>query len=61
MKNDGIEVHTIYVNGNSNGIPYMKQCATNEASYCHNVLDISELNEALNKIANSVVQVGLTD
>lgn len=61
MKNDGIEVHTIYVNGNGHGVPYMKQCATNETSYYHNVLDISELEEALNKIASSVVQVGLTD
>ena len=61
MKNDGIEVHTIYVNGNSFGVPYMKQCATNETSYYHSVADISQLNDALSRIANSVVEVGLVN
>ncbi|MGI9404268.1 MAG: hypothetical protein ACR2OF_07160, partial [Hyphomicrobium sp.] len=58
---NGIEVHTVYVNGNANGIPYMKQCATDETSYYHSVSDISELQNALRNIASSVVQVGLTN
>lgn len=61
MKADGIEIHTIYVNGNSHGIPYMQQCATNVSSHYHNVTDIGELRDALRRIAVSVVAVGLTN
>ncbi|MEO1281500.1 MAG: pilus assembly protein TadG-related protein [Pseudomonadota bacterium] len=59
MKAQGIEIHMVYVNGNEYGVPYMKQCATNEANYYHNVRNVEELRASLRKISSTVVSVSL--
>ncbi|MEO1207046.1 MAG: TadE/TadG family type IV pilus assembly protein [Pseudomonadota bacterium] len=61
MKAQGIEIHMVYVNGNEYGVPYMKQCATNEANYYHNVKNVEELQASLRKISKTVVSVSLNN
>ncbi len=58
MKDDGIEIHAVYVNGNSHGVSYMQECATS-AAYYHEVTDVAALRDALEDIAGSVTQVWL--
>lgn len=59
MKEDGIEIHTVYVNGNVHGISYMQDCATDAIHY-HEVTNVVNLQAALATIANDLVRVWLT-
>lgn len=59
MKADGIEIHTIYVNGNPHGVQYMKDCATTPENHYHDVTDISDLRKVLQAIRFSIVNVRL--
>ncbi len=58
MKDDGIEIHAVYVNGNSHGVSYMQECATSDAYY-HEVTDVAALRDTLEAISGSVTQVWL--
>ena len=60
MKNEGIEVHAVYVNGNTHGVSYMEDCATSAAHY-HEVTDVASLQGALGRIASDLVRVWLTN
>ena len=60
MKNEGIEIHTIYVNGNQYGVPFLQECATNIGSYYHAVTNVAELSATLEKIKSSLSNVRLT-
>jgi hypothetical protein len=60
MKTAGIEIHAVYVNGNTHGISYMEQCATDESHY-HEVTNIATLQTTLGKIASDLVRVWLTN
>ena len=60
MKNEGIDIHTIYVNGNSYGVPYLQECATSIGNHYHAVSDVSELTTALEKIKSALSEVRLT-
>jgi hypothetical protein len=58
MKDEGIEIHTVYVNGNTHGVPYMQQCATDTDHY-HEVTDVNALQVTLDKIASEVIRIAL--
>ncbi len=58
MKADDIIVHTVYVNGNTHGVPFMQACASTEAHY-HAVSDVSELRASLNSISADLLGVRL--
>jgi len=60
MKEDGIIIHTVYVNGNPHGVPFMEACATSPAHF-HSVSNVSELRNSLNSITGSVLGVRLTN
>jgi Flp pilus assembly protein TadG len=60
MKTAGIEIHAVYVNGNTHGVSYMEQCATDESHY-HEVTNIATLQTTLGKIASDLVRVWLTN
>ena len=60
MKADGIIIHTVYVNGNEHGVPFIQACATSPAHF-HPVDDISGLRISLNSIASQLVGVRLVD
>jgi len=60
MKTEGIEVHAIYVNGNTHGVSYMEECATSEAHY-HEVTNVVSLQNALGRITSDLVRVWLTN
>jgi Flp pilus assembly protein TadG len=59
MKSQGIEIHAIYVNGNTHGVSYMQDCAT-DAGHYHEVTNITTLQVTLSRIAGDLVRVWLT-
>ena len=59
MKSEGIEIHAVYVNGNSHGVSYMQDCAT-DANHYHEVTNVTTLQVTLGKIAGDLVRVWLT-
>jgi len=59
MNSAGIEIHAVYVNGNTHGVSYMEQCATTESHY-HEVNNVATLQTTLQRIASDLVRVWLT-
>ncbi|MEM6414560.1 MAG: Tad domain-containing protein [Pseudomonadota bacterium] len=53
MKNDGIEVFVLYVNGISRGAPYMENCASTDLFYSVNSL--SEINDAFDNLKLGII------
>jgi len=60
MKADGIIVHTVYVNGNDNGVPFIQACASSSAHF-HAVTDVAQLRSSLNSITANLIGVRLSD
>ena len=60
MKDESIEIHTIYVNGNAHGVPYLQQCATSVGNHYHEVANVEDLTNALEKIKSQLSEVRLT-
>ena len=58
MKEGEIELHILYVTGNSNAIPYLRNCATSDDTY-HEITDISALETALKSIRAHIVDARL--
>jgi len=60
IKKQGIEIHAVYVNGNTHGVGYMQDCAT-DAGHYHEVSNVKTLQVALGSIASDLVRVWLTN